>query len=249
MELAHIGEYFGLKDLEVVTNRRGAMVIKGNRVTAPVALKLQSGDASVVGTSTLAHEALITQQVQPYSRLSYIDHGHHSDFGPWLMTEWVDGEKLTSADIPMLVEAYIKLHAGGFLHGDVQPRHLHKVNEQVVLLDWGLGCGPDIVSPPYMGALVHYVAPEVAEMMLRGEPYDYDIRAEIYSIGATLYYLLTGHPPVDYGTEDIKSVSFRDKLACIVEGRLKSPQRSDELMAVALAALETSPGKRVLSLL
>ena len=97
------------------------------------------------------------------------------------------------------------IHENGLVHRDIKPANL-LVDEQDVLkiLDLGLARLEDdeeetasltvAYSENVMGT-ADYLAPEQARNC-----HEVDNRADIYSLGCTFYYLLTGHPPFVEGT-------------------------------------------------
>ena len=87
------------------------------------------------------------------------------------------------------------IEAAHLVHRDIKPANIFLTDHgQAKLADLGLVCfstGDDRMTKPgtVMGTPA-YIAPEQA----RGVP-DVDIRADIYSLGATLFHLVTGRPP------------------------------------------------------
>ena len=86
------------------------------------------------------------------------------------------------------------IEAAGLVHRDIKPANIFiTAGGSAKLADLGLVrfAGDDRMTVPgtIMGTPA-YIAPEQA----RGDG-DIDIRADIYSLGATLYHLLTGQPP------------------------------------------------------
>ncbi len=96
-------------------------------------------------------------------------------------------------------------HEKGLVHRDIKPANLLLSSEgQIKLLDMGLArlpAGIDGASTSTMtasGAVMgtpDFLAPEQAR-----SSHDVDIRADLYSLGCTLYFLLTGEVPFPGGT-------------------------------------------------
>ena len=75
---------------------------------------------------------------------------------------------------------------------------------------------------------------------LRGDPLD--VRADIYAVGATLYYLLTGQPPFD--ARDLAELFARVTTEPPKSPRLLRPEIPPGLAAVVMGCLAKSPAER-----
>jgi len=111
--------------------------------------------------------------------------------GPLSPTEAVDA-------ILQVIAGLEAAQAAGILHRDIKPSNCFIAHDGTVKVgDFGLSISQlprDISSLDQAGAFQGtpaYAAPE----QLRGE--EHTVRADIYAVGATLFYLLTGHPPFE----------------------------------------------------
>ena len=135
----------------------------------------------------------------------------------YLVMEYIEGSDLktvvdrdgplpyrTAADyMRQAADGLAHAHAAGLVHRDVKPANLLIDAKQVVkLLDMGLARTSDEIDASLtkdhderMLGTVDYLAPEQAL-----DSHLVDPRADIYSLGCTLYFALTGHPPFPDGT-------------------------------------------------
>ena len=122
---------------------------------------------------------------------------------------------LAALDAASGLEAAAK---AGLIHRDVKPSNLVRLHDgRVKVTDFGLAKPLDPGNEPALTALgvvvgtPDYIAPEQA----RGDAIDE--RVDIYALGGTLYFLLTGIPPFRTGKPG------EDKYLKVVARHLRNP--------------------------
>ena len=129
----------------------------------------------------------------------------------WLVMEYIDGMPLsqliatrgrlgpdeTAALLAQAAEALTAAHEAGITHRDVKPSNILVGQDgQVKLSDFGIARAEQDASLTATGLVTGspaYISPEVASGRPAGGASD------VWSLGATAYHALTGHPPYDVG--------------------------------------------------
>ena len=104
----------------------------------------------------------------------------------------------------------------GMVHRDIKPQNLMRTTRgQVKILDFGLarfasevGSHAGVTAEGMILGSADYIAPEQID-----DPHAADIRADIYSLGCTLYFLLAGRPPFPDRSLIQKLMAHREKTA------------------------------------
>ena len=173
---------------------------------------------------------------------------------PYLVMPLVAGQSLqTRVDAagPLTVEealgvlrqtaqALAAAHTQGIVHRDVKPANiLMEEGGRVLLSDFGLARAVDEAGMTRTGVIAgtpHYMAPEQA----LGEPAD--ARSDLYSLGAVMYFMLTGRPP------HIKGGAMAILHAICHQSHVPVGSRrdnlSDEVAALCESLLAKEPSRR-----
>jgi len=116
-----------------------------------------------------------------------------------------DGKTFSEAEaldiIIQMADALVHAHERGLIHRDIKPKNIILTPAGVAkLTDLGLARAVDDKQAAESEAgkaygTPYYISPE----QIRGDV-DIDFRADIYSLGATMYHLVTGRPPFDAET-------------------------------------------------
>ncbi len=191
-------------------------------------------------------ESLIAAQLLHPNIVATIDAGVASG-RPYLVMEYLPGltlheclenqgtcDERTALRIVLdIAEALRFLHQHGLTHRDIKPANIILTPEGVVkLVDLGLArpLGDETWAVAEAGMAVgtpEYMSPE----QTRGQT-DLDIRSDLYSLGATLFHLVTGRVP--YGGKSVAEAMHRHASARIP---LPAPESLNNALTSGLGAI------------
>nr|MBA3847879.1 serine/threonine protein kinase [Planctomycetota bacterium] len=189
-----------------------------DRLVAIKVLSEQPGEDDERGVARFAREAKVAARLNHPHIVQAIDFGRDAVSGRWYYAmELVEGPNLRALVeragplderralriAAAIASALAHAHAAGVVHRDIKPENIFLTSGGVAKLgDLGLarplsaavvGARPRL-EVSLDGGIVgtpHYMAPE----QIHGPPDAVDGRADFYSLGATLYHLVTGRPP------------------------------------------------------
>jgi hypothetical protein len=258
--LPKAGEQFGLYKLvrllggggmgvvyeaeEIDSSRRVALKLLGQALDSPEARKrfLREGQLAaainhpnsvyVFGTDEIAGTPVISMELMSGGTL----HDRVAASGPLPISEAVDS-------ILQVIGGLEAAQQAGILHRDIKPSNCFVDADGTVKIgDFGLSISSSVRLEPGLTATGRIMGTPAfsSPEQLRGD--ELSVRSDIYAVGITLYFLLTGKTP-------FQASNFVQMLATVLEKKAESPAKLRREIPAALSAailrcLEKDAGER-----
>ncbi|MCB9599404.1 MAG: serine/threonine protein kinase [Sandaracinus sp.] len=227
------------------------------RLERPVVLKVGVGSEAPY----LRREARVLASLDHVTIPPVFDLGEIGSDGAFLVLPWIDGETLRDSvrragpwgaldavEVALeLAQALASVHARGVFHCDLKPSNVilrrdAGPSRRVALVDFGVA---DNLEPPITrlartGKLLGtpcFLAPE----NLQGSPPT--PRTDVYGLGACLYFLLSGAPPVE-PRDDLGQLLLAVLEGRVVPLRARRPSVATEVHELVHRALAPDPRVR-----
>ena len=220
-------------------------------------------------TELFLREARITASLQHPNIVPIHDIGFDTDGTPYFIMKMIDGSSFQDYlsqenSLPQKLNAFLKIcdgidfaHSEGIVHLDLKPANI-RVGEhgEVIIFDWGLAkviyedCKEELLKKDSLDfcnlqltlfgrGTPGFMAPE---QFKNGAPLTR--QSDIFSLGAILYFILTGHAPFEgENYDEVKKKTL--------SGNLKAPTLSKPeneiplgLEAICMKALHLHPEER-----
>lgn len=169
--------------------------------------------------------------------------------GPWIVMQYVQGrslEQIVREDGPLsvvraarvglaLLDALDCAHGAGILHRDVKPANVLIADDgRVLLADFGIAAVSNATAYTRTGGFVGTPVFMAPERFRNGTP---GPASDLWSLGATLYTAVEGHPP--FQADELEVLVGR-----LLMGDDPAYVRSGALEPVLRGLLDRDPGKR-----
>ncbi|MFT5523841.1 MAG: RIO-like serine/threonine protein kinase [Pirellulaceae bacterium] len=236
----------------------------------PSAIKLirPGFDTAAEAVVRFEREVQATASLAHWNTVEIFDYGRTEDGTFYYVMEYLEGESLQQLvertgplSAPRVVHfvtqvcnALIEAHSAGLIHQDIKPANIFAAkcssrHDVAKLLDFGLvqevKVTGDSNSPKPMGkgrviGTPRFMSPEQAKGTEQT-----DVRSDIYSLGATAYFLLTGKPVFMHDTVYGLIKAHTDEVPLPPSHwQLNIP---DDLQRIVLKCLEKEPDQRFAS--
>lgn len=219
----------------------------------------RAGDERIL--ARFQREVRATAKLTHWNTVEIFDYGRTQDGTFYYVMEYLPGMSLAAlverfGPLPperviyllrQACDALREAHSAGLVHRDIKPANIFAaqlggVFDVVKLLDFGMVTRPvdeqpvDLTGPGLITGSPLYMAPEQAV----GD--DVDARADIYSLGAVGYFLLTGQPP--FTGDNPMKILMAHVHEPVVPPTQHRPEVPVDLEEVILRCLAKEPDRR-----
>ena len=229
---------------------RGYDTVLARPVAVKVLSREQAADAEIV--------ARFRNEAQSAARLNHdnivqVFHVGDEDGLPYIVFEFIEGCNLRDlveqkGGLPLaeaisytfqIARALAHAAACNVVHRDIKPSNVLIAKDgRVKLIDMGLArlqrspsSDGDLTASGVTLGTFDYISPEQAR-----DPRTADARSDIYSLGCTLFYMLTGRPPFPEGTVLQKLLQHQgEKPPDVRQSRPDSPEEVSQLLRRMMA--------------
>lgn len=235
----------------------------------PCAIKLirLAAQADPLALIRFEREVRATARLSHPNTIDVYDYGHTDDGTFFYVMEYLPGLNLSeivyqfgplpaARAVHMLRQtcgALREAHETGLIHRDIKPANIFAAQrgglyDVVKLLDFGLvrttheaAQKEDAVGERGLSGSIHYMAPEQADF--DGQV---DIRSDIYSLGATAYFLVTGDPP--FHRDQVLDILRAHHEEAVLPPSQLAPDLPPDVEAIILKCLAKRPEDRFQSI-
>ena len=174
-------------------------------------VKRSVGQSALTSRKRAGHEARLLSLVRSDYVITCYSDGSAEDGGSeQVMLEYLEGVTLAQLPVPLAAERFYDIavdacralaavHDAQIIHKDVNPSNLVLTRSgRTKLIDFDIATrvtreNNRFRAPAQIDGTLLFIAPEQTGRTAR----PLDLRADLYSLGATFYWLLSGHPPFE----------------------------------------------------
>ena len=195
--IQHIGSGGASEVYKVLDKNKNIFAAKIIKANKKVKTKKRSEKEIKLLLSIPPHPNIIKVVTHGYfkgNKVLILEYANNGSLSSLLVDRFLSYKKSLSFLVDVC-DGLLHIHGNNFIHRDIKPQNILICNEIAKLSDFGMAKDlkniSDISSLNSINGTINYIAPE----LLNPESKKYDFFTDIYSLGITIFHVLSGRLP------------------------------------------------------